>query len=688
MKLVSDPEVLSQLNAAPKPVTDPAILEQLNSESPVVHPGFEMTTDPMGNPIGGLPAQTTGATQEDMDFIKQEAGKFAIPPEQAAQKASEGIPVLGPYLDKAKAGVDAAATGIGNQFGLTSPFSNAPDFSQRYAENLAKTQAQSKQTQAQYPYGSNIAKVAGNAAVMGPLVAGAPAAFGAGEGPLIGRTLIGAGTGGAIGGADAAVKGEDIGTGAMIGAGTGAAAPVLGGAIGAVAKQLTPADTGLLSGVNPMAVKWAKRALISDGATPESVESAFNRMGPQAFLAEFGPNTKGLTSAAAGMPGSGKAEIIQGFETRAAQESGVINKSLDNAFGPSTNVPKYVDFLEKQRKSAADPLYEAFRNTEIPMTPQLEGVLSRPSVKEAMPAAARLAEDEGRPIMNSAGHPTAETYDYIKRALDDKARAAGFGTNQARVLTGLKRELTSAIDNHPDPNVAGVWKQARQEYSDRSSILDALEQGQNWRKIHKDELPSVIEGYSGPEKSAFMQGMRSDIADIAESTKRGDTTSRNLFLAPANQEKAATLIGQDKANELVQAMANSADRSANRSLVIGNSQTQPRQEMGKMLTPNPEDTLMARVRSKYSPHVTPGGLIPKSLEEAATARQAAQFEEGRNALAKILMQQGPEAQNHALALLNQKEPGQAGKLASIYAAILSQQASPLARGSISAPFVQ
>lgn len=673
----------------------------MDSAAVTLPPGF--TLDQQAPAAPSLPEgfQLDQPHSSIIDSLKGEAAKFALPPDQIGQKMSEGIPVLGPMLDKGKAAIDAAATGIARSTGLdamdkygpqTKGLSSAPDFSARYAENLKNIHQQSAQTQQQYPIGSEAAKIVGGMAVMAPLIAGAPAAFGIGAGSLPARTFVGALTGGGIGGADAVSRGDNIGTGMAIGAAGGAVAPVLGSAIGAGANLLRGADKGVLADVNPMAIDWAKKALRADGVAPAEIEATFRRLGPEGFLAEYGPNTKGVTSTMAGMPGEGKAEIVKGFQNRAAGEHDVITGALDKAFGAPTNVIEKNAALIGARSAAANPLYEQWRNTEVFPTPKLKELMPRLNSLGVFNDAQKLMQAEGKSFGDNffttgaqKNFPTAEAWDYAKRSLDDIIQANmvnGRANNTARIATGLKSELLGAIDKHPDPAVANVWKKARDTFADHSSVINALEKGQEWRTLHKNELDSLVKGFSPPEKEAFMQGMRADIADIAEATKRGDTRARDLFLAEGNKAKASSLIGEDNAKELYETMNRASERAANVSQVIGNSQTFPRQAMQEMMTPNPKDTIVHRAKEMYSPHVTPLNLfIPKHLENVAANRQASQYEAARNALAPMLMKQGPEAQRLVEALIThgQNDPG---RNAALLSAILMQGANRPAQGRL------
>ena len=70
-----------------------------------------------------------------------------------------------------------------------------------------------------------------------------------------------------------------------------------------------------------------------------------------------------------------------------------------NAAGPLAAT----DALTTQRSAAADPLYQAYRSMNVPMTPELADVLNRPSVQSAIPAAERKAQDQGRTIFAQRG---------------------------------------------------------------------------------------------------------------------------------------------------------------------------------------------------------------------------------------------------------------------------------------------
>ena len=144
--------------------------------------------------------------------------------------ALRGIPIAGAYVDKGVAALNAAAQPV-TETGL----SHAPTFGQRMAENEAKIKASTDAYEASHPIGTTVGKMALGTAAMIPAMEAAPAAFGL-TGTLPQMVVRGAASQGALGAADAAVRGENPVTEGVIGGVTGAAAPLAARAVGAIAR--------------------------------------------------------------------------------------------------------------------------------------------------------------------------------------------------------------------------------------------------------------------------------------------------------------------------------------------------------------------------------------------------------------------------------------------------------------------
>ena len=177
------------------------------------------SVDPDANPNGD------GLTQDQIDaavrarFAKAGAqGRLNLAdlPENAAHAvaaAGGAVPVLG-------AGVNYAAAA------LASPFTSGG-----YVDNVAAANAMDTKFDADHPYASGAAKAVGG--TVGTIGLLPEAGLGAGAGSLAQRAGTAALAQGALGGADAAVRGQNIAGGAALGSFAGAAGPLGGAALGA-----------------------------------------------------------------------------------------------------------------------------------------------------------------------------------------------------------------------------------------------------------------------------------------------------------------------------------------------------------------------------------------------------------------------------------------------------------------------
>jgi hypothetical protein len=150
--------------------------------------------------------------------------------DQSVKAALRGVPVLGAGLEKASAGISAAAqplTGVG---------SDKSTIADRYVANLEQEEAAKADYEKAHPIKSAVEGMVGGGLALGGAAGAVPAvAKGLGMvGPL--RTAVPAAvaSGAALGGADAAVRGQDPVTGAEVGAITGGLGVIGGKAVGKI----------------------------------------------------------------------------------------------------------------------------------------------------------------------------------------------------------------------------------------------------------------------------------------------------------------------------------------------------------------------------------------------------------------------------------------------------------------------
>ncbi len=202
----------------------PAVARGPASAAPAAAPGAsEWDAFPVAPPLGVAPvaAPSVGFDRNDPRFSEGA---------MASGAALEGVPILGAGVQKASAYLSALAhplTGVGSE-GAT--------IAERAAKNLEQEKVAKAAFEQEHPIENVASNLVGGTLALVPLGA---TGIGAKALGLVGETLpaqmaAGAASGAALGGADAAARGEDIGSAARTNALFGAVGPVAGRAVGKV----------------------------------------------------------------------------------------------------------------------------------------------------------------------------------------------------------------------------------------------------------------------------------------------------------------------------------------------------------------------------------------------------------------------------------------------------------------------
>lgn len=151
-----------------------------------------------------------------------------------------GVPLVGGLLNKANAATNAFVAPLIEPFLAKGEDTlDQPTFGERYNRSLEIQNKRDEKFAKESPIVDTTAKIAGGIAGTLPMVLAAPRVFGA-IGTLPEMVRKGAMSGAALSGADAAIRGEDVPTAAVIGGGAGAAAPLVARAIGKGVQAMRP----------------------------------------------------------------------------------------------------------------------------------------------------------------------------------------------------------------------------------------------------------------------------------------------------------------------------------------------------------------------------------------------------------------------------------------------------------------
>lgn len=510
---------------------------------------------------------------------------------------ANGIPVAGPAI---LSGVQKAAAGI----------SSAID-GQTYADKLKAAQDLTTQTQTAHPMATEVGQIAGGIAGTAPLIAAAPAAFGAGVASVPLAMAAGAATSGVIGGADGYVRGGI--PGALIGAGSGmafgAAAPFAGALAASTGRAIetrsTQGEAARLAGTSRPAVDVVARALAADnaiGATNANIASA----GPGGMLADAGPSTLSTLDTAIQRGGPGAGQASQRINARADQATTDIHSALDQALGNPQGMVQPLNNLRTQTAPARSAAYDAAYTTPInyadPRGQALESMIKTRVPQSAINRANELMRINGEKSQQIMAHvaddgsvtfetlPDVRQIDYITRGLKDVAAEAdgkgklGGTTDLGRAYGNLATQLRGLTGS-----LVPEYKTALQTAAEPIKQREAMIFGQKMMSpsVSRDEVDGFVSGLSTPELQSIKGGLRAKFAETLANVKRtvadpnvdarqGVAALKELS-SDASREKITAVLGKPEADNMFAAVDQAAKSFELRAGVAQNSKTYARQ---------------------------------------------------------------------------------------------------------------
>ncbi|MDE1991670.1 MAG: hypothetical protein KGI75_04170 [Rhizobiaceae bacterium] len=498
----------------------------------------------------------------------QQGGQNAAPPSNSDALSVartgvggflEGIPVVGPYIRR---GTEMAAAGT--VAALTD---------QSYDDVMKRIDAMNAGEKAANPWVDTGSRVAGGVAGTVPMMMAAPAAFGVGAGSLPLRIAASTGTGGVLGGADAAVRSDgDAGQtalGAGIGMGAGFVGPLAGRAVGAGVRWARGATDDALSGISKPAQQYIE-STIGDPARMSALQSNLSGLGDQAMLADVSPSWVGVARGAAAQP-SMRDQIVNALVERAQGAPARLRSDADQFLGPRV-VPSQIEAGLENGRSQFAQLYG-------PVMADAQGVNTQPLADDLDALAtnlrgpARQAVTRVRGYLNVpgetvGGQPVLDPNPQALRA----TREAIDGLMEGEVNPQVVRQLTAARNQVDDvladaaPGIKDVDARMHELY--RQS--EGLQQGRpilsnEAGALRPEEVQQMFVNGSIPQgqmigPSAEAARMRDSVRgefDRIVGTKANDATAlKNTVRGEGdwNRDKLAYLYGPDNSKGILDAI--------------------------------------------------------------------------------------------------------------------------------------
>ena len=486
---------------------------------------------------GVNPIPMMGSIQENVELQKTNPG---IRPYINIDDMQEDIPVSkqisGALLNNP---VGAAGAGMIN----ATTMGYADEIATKMgAENAQQTQEYLRQ---QYP-GSSFAGELGGAIVG---MKGAGGALKATGRPATAKTALAGdvGYGAAYGSGEAP---DNRALGALVGAGSAGAGNLIGGRVVAplLEKPVNLAANkarGMFgAGPKALAAKPAKTesmvlGRIGDDTTAQLQEA--QNLGLPMALADTSPQLRTLAGSAVRKSPAAREFAESTIQPRAMGQAERATQAVDDYLQPVGDITAQQAALIKKARAESDPLYKqayAAPGAEDAFA-QLQPLLQRPSVADAMKAGQRIAADEGVPLGSG---PSWQSLDYTKRGLDDVIQGqnnpmTGGTTSQGRAAQGARAELLGVTDE-----LNPAFKAARAAYGGPVSIKGAIDQGRKAGNMKPDVLGAQFAGMPPTGQEGFKLGFAGGMSDKINSAQMTGNPYSRVYGSPNQQANVGQLF--------------------------------------------------------------------------------------------------------------------------------------------------
>jgi hypothetical protein len=565
-------------------------------------------------------------------------------------------PTMG-FADELYGGLSAAGRSIANAFGV----GNQQSFGQNYQEAKDLVRGATSQFREDRPITAALTSAATSAPLM--LVGGAPTV--AAKGVIVPAATTGGrlATAGKVG----AIQGSVSGAGESTEEGLGGIASdalknaALGGTLGAAGQGVLGATGAVIGNVaqrvnQPSAADFARLKLAealqrSEGGIPirpggvasPSKAADIQFLGPEATIADVsGQSGKRLLDVLATLPGKTKDLTEQLIRGRQAGRTDRIMTAADDALGTQgKGYMASLDALEAAQKTAQAPFRKQLVGLSVRVDDDLMKILNREP--KAFQGAADLArKNDELPLdlskLKSGDDVPFDALDTVKKALWTIAESEKVNfkaTPQSTATNRIRVALTEKMDKLSPKDAGGsIYKQARDAFAGPAELRSAQEAGRGAMKTDAIGVGELTKGMTASELEAFRIGALQSLRDKVGS-ESGQTSLLKMWKETGTSDKLKEIFGNDY-KKFASGVAKEERLKGLESVGRGSGTAERLFGEGDLsVLPAVGQAVASAAQGNVLPAM---GAISKIWNQAKTP------EATRDALAKLLLQRGPEAQ--------------------------------------------
>ncbi len=332
-------------------------------------------------------------------------------------------------------------------------------------------------------------------------------------------------------------------------------------------------------------------ALTDQGTTPAEAGAmiqAGQAKGVPLALMDTGDEMRGLAGSLSRKPGPSRTIVRDAVIPRQEAQLERVQDAIQRDLGPTTNVRAQSEQLIQSAQAAAKPHYEEAYSKPVPETQTLTDLMQRPSMQGALKRAYGIAKEEGRdpktmgfnidPEGNVTleKHNSMQTWDYVKRGLDDVIEAnrdpvtGRLKLDEAgRAVNATQRQFLNELDS-----LNPAYKAARLAYGGPAKMATALNKGA--KVVNKDAEAIWAETRDLPsaELEQYKLGVRSALSKMMEGRTDAADKVKALVGTPKKRAALAHLFGgTDKFDSFMQTLAHEGEAAKTHAAVNTGSPT-------------------------------------------------------------------------------------------------------------------